>query len=357
MTPLLARYLALRFLKPFFFGLGLFALLIFLGDFFDKMPRLARSPAPSWVVLEYLWLEVPYWAVRVVPMATLLAALFAVGGLVHSGEWLAVQASGFQPGRFFRPLLWLSLGIAGLSFAAQETVLPACYARAQRLWRERVSPEWEWNKYQDAVLLGGPGQFLTAGALLVEEGRLERPVMDCYNPFGLELQLDARAARWDAAESRWIFLDGIERRYQRGAPQETPFRELRSELRVPPRTLAPRSKAPDEMSLAETLRYLREGRNAGASPREARAALHAKIAYPFANVVLCALGIPLALRFKAKRALGFGAVLGLSFLYLAASEMGQAVSLAGWVPAVLGAWGANLLFGAAAAWSWGRVSA
>ena len=50
------RYMAMRFIKPFAFGLGMFAILIFLGDLFDKLPRLVKSPASMLVILEYLWL-------------------------------------------------------------------------------------------------------------------------------------------------------------------------------------------------------------------------------------------------------------------------------------------------------------
>ena len=99
-------YMAKRFFKPFLFGLGMFAVLIFLGDSFDHMSALARTKAPLGVIFQYLWLEVPYWTVRVVPMATLLATLYAMTGFVQSGEWIAVQASGFEPKDFWKPVLW-----------------------------------------------------------------------------------------------------------------------------------------------------------------------------------------------------------------------------------------------------------
>ena len=89
-------YMARKFFKPFLFGLGLFALLIFLGDMFDKMNYLFKTKASLWVVFQYLWLEVPYWTIRVIPMATLLATLVAITGFVQSGEWIAAQASGFK---------------------------------------------------------------------------------------------------------------------------------------------------------------------------------------------------------------------------------------------------------------------
>ena len=42
----------------------------FLGDTFDKMNYIAKSKAPLGIILECLWLGVPYWAIRVIPMAT-----------------------------------------------------------------------------------------------------------------------------------------------------------------------------------------------------------------------------------------------------------------------------------------------
>ena len=84
-----------------------------------------------------------------------------------------------------------------MSFAAQETVLPACYRRAQRLWQDRIHPEWEWDKYFDIVLVGGPGEFLSAHIFLPKDGRMERAILEKTGPNGLERQLDAKEARWE----------------------------------------------------------------------------------------------------------------------------------------------------------------
>ncbi len=56
---LFTRYMAKRFIGPFLFGLGLFALLIFLGDMFDKMGYLVRSKATLGVILQYLLYAAP----------------------------------------------------------------------------------------------------------------------------------------------------------------------------------------------------------------------------------------------------------------------------------------------------------
>ncbi|MBI4375799.1 MAG: LptF/LptG family permease [Elusimicrobia bacterium] len=344
-------YMAKRFFKPFLYGLGLFAILIFLGDMLNRMNALMRSKASLWIILQYLWLEVPYWTVRVIPMATLLATLVAVTGLIRSGEWIAAQASGFEPRDFWRPLLWCAVAITLISFIAQETVLPACYQRAQRLWQEQIAPRWEYTKKVDFALMCGPGQFIRAKFFFPKDGRMERPILEIVRLSGIERQLDAKLALWDAGLGVWVFYDGVERRFEREAIVEKPFSELRSELAISPRQLATNPKKPEEMSLGELRRHSRLVARLGLPTRPVQVAVHDKIAYPFTNLVICALGIPLAMRLRqAGRVLSFSAALILSFLYLWFIEVGRALGQSGSFPPWVAAWIPNLAFGAVAFW-------
>lgn len=353
-----SRYVAGRFLGPFLFGLGLFALLVFLGDLFDKLNRIITSPAPAGVIVQYLLLQAPTWAVRVVPMATLLAVLFSVSGMARSGEFVAVMAAGVPAKSFFRPLLWLSLAVAGLAFIAQETVLPACFRGAQRLWKERVNPEWEWDKFDDPVLTVSPDRLVSATMFKVKEGFMERPVLDDYSGQGLLRQVDAAHASWDEARGRWVFLNGMERSFDpRGAVvSERAFTSLETDLAVSPKALRPTEKKPDEMSLLETWRFIKHLRSVGQPTHRVRTALHAKLAYPFTNLILCSLAVPIALRLRgASRPVAFGAALVVGFVYLWMMEMGQALGEAGRVPPMLAAWMANLGFGAAGFLAYRRI--
>ncbi|HAM35381.1 MAG TPA: hypothetical protein DEB40_10220 [Elusimicrobia bacterium] len=340
-----------RFAKPFLFGLGLFAVLIFLGDMFDKMQYLMRSKASMWVVLQYLWLEVPYWAVRTIPMATLLATLVAITGFIQSGEWLAVQSCGFETKTFWKPLLWCALAVTALSFVAQETVLPACYHRSRQLWRDRIHPEWEWDLYYDIALLVGPNRFMSAKMFLPKDGVLSRPVLDDMDAQGVAYQLDAREARWDAALGRWVFLSGVERVFSSGQVRERPFVEKVSEVDVAPRNLIPRTTNPDEMSLRELRRYIQRMRRMGVPVTTLEVAAQGKLAYPFTNLVICALGIPVALRLRRSHKVAtFCVALALSFLFLWVSELGRALGNSDWLPPVAAAWSANLVFAGLAGW-------
>jgi len=348
---LFSWYMARRFFKPFFFGLGLFAILVFLGDMFDKMHNLMKSHASLWVILQYLWLDVPYWGVRTIPMATLLATLVAITDFIQSGEWLGVQACGFETKTFWKPLLGCSLGVTILCFAAQETVLPICYHRARQLWQERIYPEWEWDRYFDVALVVGPQRFISAKDFQVSTGRFLRPVLEDVGAGGVARHVDAREARWDAALGRWVFYDGVERSFGEGQELERSFSRLVSDLDLPPRSLMPRTTDPDEMSLHELLGYSRRMRRLGVPVTALHVAAEAKLAYPFTNVVLCALGIPIALRLRrSAKVVSFCVAISLSFFFLWVLELGKALGSGGRLPPMVAAWSANLAFAALAAW-------
>ncbi|MFH2202028.1 MAG: LptF/LptG family permease [Elusimicrobiota bacterium] len=353
------RYIAGKFLGPFLYGLGVFALLVFLGDLFDKMHKVATSSAGPEVIIEYLLLQMPYWTIRIIPMATLLAALFAVSGFVRSGEFVAVQAAGFRVGGFFRPLLWFSLLIALCGFVAQETIQPASYSRAQRLWRFEIHPER--GAHRDAVYVIGQDRMLSAGQFLTQEGRMDRVVLDIYSRRGLRTQLDARRAHWDAARGVWVFADGVERRFDpvTGAVgAERAFVRQDSGLRTPPQLLKPSAQSPDTMSFFQIREYVARLRALGRPTHRALTGMHAKLAYPFTNLVLCALGIAVALRLRrVSRPVVFGAALVMSFFYIWLIEMGWYMGKAGRIPPLAAAWLANICFGALAVWMYRRIDA
>ena len=325
-------YMSRRFLAPFLFGLFLFSLLIFLGDMFDKMNELLKSTASLGVILEFLWLEVPYWTGRVIPMATLLATLVSLTTFIQSGEWLGAESCGFETRTFWIPILACSVIVSLFSFAFQETVFPFCFRKAERLWQEKIHPEWEWNTYSNIALIGAPDEFLQSTLFIASQGLMRRPLLEKVGAAGIESQLDAEKALWDASLGRWIFYNGVNREFSSGKIVEKVFLQKTSDLDIPPKKLIPRTKNTDEMSLMELRRYSKRMAALGVSPLELETAAYVKIAYPLSNLIICALGIPIALRLrKLPKTAIFFLALGISFLYLWLMEISKALGSTGFL--------------------------
>ncbi|MBI3565501.1 MAG: LptF/LptG family permease, partial [Elusimicrobia bacterium] len=273
----------------------------------------------------------------------------AMSGFVQSGEWLATQACGLETRRFWAPILWASLGVALVAFVAQETVMPAAWARSRRLWHEKVHPEPEWRIYSEVAFARDDRLFIQCALFMPLDGTMERPVLETMGPRGVVSQLDAKMAHWDPARRRWVFTEGVSRVFAEQGAVETSFKEFVSELDSPPSELIPRPTNPDELSLLEVRSYAKRVGRFGGSPREYEVAAQAKLAYPFANVVICALGIPIALRLRrSSRVISFCAALALSFAYLWFMEIARAMGVGGTLPPWAAAWAADAAFGSAA---------
>jgi lipopolysaccharide export system permease protein len=102
----------------------------------------------------------------------------------------------------------------------------------------------------------------------------------------------------------------------------------------------------EEMDLPELEREIQTHSKGMNYDRKVRLHYHQRIALPFGALVFCTLGVPLALLAqRAARYTGFSLSIVVMLLYFVVMQAGSGLSLAGIVPASLGAWLANLVMG------------
>ena len=122
--------------------------------------------------------------------------------------------------------------------------------------------------------------------------------------------------------------------------------QLDTALALLPRDLAQSERDVERLTLPEARDYVSSLERAGVTQRgRPTVAFHAKLAYPFANLVLVLLAVPLA----AKRRRGGQAVhlaigLGVAFLYLALQKTIEPLGYVDALPPAVAAWLPHLLF-------------
>lgn len=360
-SRILSRYIALQFLRPFVYGVALFSIVILLGDVFDHLNAFMRSQAGFGVILTYLGYQVPYWTVRILPASTLLAALFCMGSLMGSGEWIATQATGFSPGQVLRPVLWCALAVSVGAFVLQETILPRCYRNADRLYREEIKgepAERRW-KFDDVDITAAPDEHLHAKELNVRTGWITGAVWTVVGPSGApRRQRTAARGHWDQTRGLWVFYDGVEREFREDLRTvETPFESWESPLRTDPEHLEFGRYDADSKSLLQTLDFIRRRRELGLSTHQPETAAHMKFAYPIANLIITALAIPLALSLGGGgRVVSSVLALIVGFFYWWLISLSEAFGFAGRFPPAISAWIPNAVFAAiAGALGWKKL--
>jgi lipopolysaccharide export system permease protein len=113
-----------------------------------------------------------------------------------------------------------------------------------------------------------------------------------------------------------------------------------------PRTGSERKRKTEELTLPELRRELREGPPSEDEARRLGLNYHQRIAFPFAALVFCTLGVPLALlSHQAVRYTGFSLSIVVMLLFFVLMQAGSALAFSGTVPTFLGAWLPNLVLG------------
>jgi lipopolysaccharide export system permease protein len=183
-------------------------------DLGDQGRRLARVLG-WWPVLRASLLHLPLYAVQVLPVALLMAAVVTLSGLRRRGELGALWTLGAGPTRLFAPLLCAGVLGAGLGLALGEAAVPRCEQAADRLYQHRrvspltgLQPLGAWLWLDPWFVRRGPGGQVLAlrvgaegGIQQREEGRL-RPA---------DLPVLARAeGLWGRGEARAEALGFLE---------------------------------------------------------------------------------------------------------------------------------------------------
>lgn len=142
---ILTRYLIRSHLGPFLFALSALTGLLFLNSVAQKMETLVGKGLTWDVVMEFLVLSLPHTVALTLPMAVLVAVLYAFSELTASNEITAMAAGGIKPTRLLVPLVGVGIILAGGMAFFNDQVLPETNHELKNLMLDisRKSPTFE----------------------------------------------------------------------------------------------------------------------------------------------------------------------------------------------------------------------
>ena len=349
MNKVFFKYIAKSFWGPFVFGLGVFVSLLLFGSLFEKMSFFMKTSSGFDVFLEYLFYQVPYFTVKMMPLATLLAVLFALGGMISKGEWKAGMAGGWRPFEMALPLLVCAGAVALLQLGVQETVAPPAFMKSEFIFQGKMWGRADWRRLvrRDVAFSAGPEVFVTA--YLFDGGRqtMERVLVNIYSAGKVSTEINANSARWDKSAGVWIFEDGVLIKYGPGAnsrPVTAAFKSYAGPLNSPPDALVMERLVPAGVSIMDISDRIRRLEAIGAPVVAEKVQFYAKLAGPLANVVLAVTGMALVLLVRMNRLFSFGISLAAGFSFWMFMTMGQYAGEAELVPPVVAGFGPALIF-------------
>ena len=170
---LLSRYVLRQLAAPFVFAVAALTSIMLLNQIAKRFGALVGKGLPWTVIGEVFLLSLPFIVAMTLPMAVLLAVLYAFTTLASSNEITAMRASGVSIGQLLRPVFAAAVVLTAADFAFVDQGLPATNLRLKALQvdigRKRPTLTFAEETLNEVT----PNSlFLQAGRIYPADGRL-----------------------------------------------------------------------------------------------------------------------------------------------------------------------------------------
>ncbi len=169
---LLSRYLLRQLAAPFLFALAALTSLMLLSQIAKKFGALVGKGLPWTVIVEVFALSIPFIVAMTLPMAVLLAVLYAFSHLAADNEITAMRASGVSVYQILVPVLAWGVFMSAFNFTFVDQILPRSNARLRSLLIDigRKKPTFELQ--EQVINEVPPSQYFLRANRIDATGRL-----------------------------------------------------------------------------------------------------------------------------------------------------------------------------------------
>ena len=293
---------------------------------------------------QYVGLRIPLLVSRFLPFSILLGTLIVFVGLNQNSEVVAMKAAGISAHQMLAPLIIASLGVAGLAFAFNETLV---------VRSARVVNAWSDNDYKPIppdsgilsnVWISHDGDLVRARLVSGQGAHFRAQGVTIYerNNGAIERIIDAERAVPEGAAWKLTNVRTYDSTMNvvRSLPSMSGLQGLTtSQMRLA-------KVDPDETGFFPLRRKIAEMEAAGVQTGEARAGLWHKISGPLSIVLMPLLAAVAAFGLARSGQVLLRACTGmaLGFAYFVADNFSLAMGNVGAYPPLLAAWAPFLLF-------------
>ena len=349
---LLDKYILKEFLRFFIVICITFIALYLIIDFFGKVRMFLSNNATILQILTFFLYSIPMIISLILPPAVLLATLMAYGSLSKFSEITAMKANGISLYRISLPALMFAAVMAVALFYFTEMITPASLQKTEYMEKVVIQKQQTMGYFkQNEIWYRGTDSIYNFKMFDVSNDSLRGITINYLNnDFTLRMRIDAKSAQWK--DNTWVFYDLLTTVFD---SNNSPVLEWSNEkiVNIPekPNDFKIVQKDAEKMGYFELKKYVKKIQKEGYDVTRYLVYLQGKIAFPFVIIIMIFIGVSFSLRSERSggimQSVGIGIFIGFSYFYVYALCM--SLGLSGRIPALIAAWGANIIFSIAAA--------
>ena len=352
---ILNRYILKHFRRYLLLSLMTFVGLYLVVDFLEKIDNFTKHNAALELYLLYYLNTVPMVVVQIIPLAVLLAVFLTIGALSRNNELTAMRSGGVSLGHISLPLLGIALLISFMVMGASELLVPVTSEKARHIYNVEVKKRqllatqkgnlWFNNSEQLIHIRRYRANNLTLLGIIALKTDPEQQLLR---------RVDAPRGRYE--NKQWKLSNAVVRHFDPASGELTMLEKYPSfilEMDKTPEDFEGSQPRPEEMNMWQLYEMAQTMADEGFDNTRYTVDLFAKMATPFACLVMAFFGIPFAIQRgrNSNLAMGIGLSIAIGFLFFICQTVLQAFGYSAALPPIIAAWGANLVFLLLGIWS------
>jgi lipopolysaccharide export system permease protein len=175
-VKILHRYVLKEHLGPLTFALTALTSILLLQYIGKHFGELVGKGLPALVIAEFFGLSIPLTVALTLPMAVLVATLYAFSRLAAENEITALKASGVSLVSVLTPVLWAALGVTLVMVGFNDQILPRSNHRLATLQRDIAQKKPTFGLREQVINEVNPGKFYLRAGHLDEASNMMREV-------------------------------------------------------------------------------------------------------------------------------------------------------------------------------------
>ncbi len=353
---ILDKYILRSIIKTFLSTIFIFCFLYVLIDIASNLNEIIDRKVPLVILAQYYLSFLPIIIVQTSPIACLISSLLTYGQMNNNNEVIAMRTGGLNFWGITKPALLFAFFVSVLIFFVNERFVPQATTQSEQIRNKNIilevdSKRKQKEKIKNLTFYGlknrlyfidtfAPNTYEMKGITIIEQD----------NKQNIRKKIVALKGVWTGIA--WKAYNCQIALYNPQSLQEKSIKFYRTKLLdIPeqPKDFLRQRLNVSAMNTRQLFEYIIRFSNSGATRaiNNLLVDLHQKIAYPFGNMVILLVGLPLALMTGRRKALTFttlGISIAIGFLYYVTNAVSLALGKGEILPPIVAAWLTPFLF-------------
>jgi lipopolysaccharide export system permease protein len=360
MLKILDRYIIKKFLATFFFVVLIFSMIAVIIDFSQNVEEFIDEKLGAWQVATEYYLNFIFFINGLLwPLFAMISVIFFTSRMAYNSEIISILNAGVSFWRLIRPYLIGAGLLASAHLLLNHVIIPVSNKTRLDFFHTYIMKESDKGNTRDVHMFVDPHTKVYVRDYFKRDSFARNFRLERLDSNRLVSFVEADEARWDGKTKKWKLsnyeihsFDGIKESIVVGGKSK-----LDTTFLLTPDDFVRYDDTREKIPSYRLSKFIAEEKRRGiGNTKGYEIELYRRTADPMTIIIVTLIGVAVASR-KIRGGMGLhlalGIVLGAVFVFVAKFSITFATNEA--MPAWLGVWLPNMVFGAVAIWLMSRA--